>query len=114
MLLHEKELSTEYRVESIKPFVLCTLYLILYTFFLSSCNIINPAEQIPVYLQVNNFTLQTNPSTEGSTSSKFSDVWVTVDGATQGAYELQAGGASVSPKFPLLFSGTHTLHLSAG
>src|SRR5258706_10210629 len=71
-----------------------------------SCNIINPSEQIPSYLKVNSFILHTDTS-QGSSSSKFTDVWVTVDGLAQGAYEMPA-------KFPLLFSGTHTVHFRAG
>src|SRR6266481_1051492 len=85
-----------------KVFVVCGLW-----FVVASCNIINPAEPIPSYLQVDNITLHTDLSTQGSSSSKISDVWVTVDGLVQGIYELPA-------KFPLLFDGSHRVQLKGG
>src|ERR1051325_6642847 len=76
-------------------------------FAVAACNIINPAETVPSYLKVDSIALHADPNTEGSSTSKFTDVWVTVDGLVQGAYEMPA-------KFPLLFSGKHRIQLRAG
>ncbi len=71
-----------------------------------SCELINPAEQIPAYLQVDNVTLSTN-SGQGSASHKITDVWIDADNAAQGVYEI--------PKvFPLLNNGATYLIISAG
>jgi hypothetical protein len=74
---------------------------------LTSCEIINPAEDIPSYIHVDSFSVNTNTETQGSHSSNISDVWVTVDGKSLGAYELPA-------TLPVLASGNHQLLLSPG
>lgn len=74
---------------------------------LTSCNVINPAEDIPTYIQVNSITEYTNPEIQGSSSSNFSDVWVTVDNQFLNGYQL-------GRKIPLLYNGRHELTLRAG
>ncbi len=73
----------------------------------SACDLINPAEDIPAYIYVPSFELQTNAATEGSNSAKITDVWITVEGDFLGAYTLPA-------KIPVLKSGDTQLSLRAG
>lgn len=71
-----------------------------------SCELINPEEQIPAYLQIDNVTLTTGTG-QGSASHKITDVWIDADNTVQGVYEI--------PKvFPLLNDGATYLLISAG
>lgn len=71
-----------------------------------SCELINPPEQIPAYLQIDNVTLTTGTG-QGSASHKITDVWIDADNSAQGVYEI--------PKvFPLLNDGATYLLISAG
>ncbi|MCW3083982.1 MAG: hypothetical protein JWP12_1348 [Bacteroidetes bacterium] len=54
----------------------------------SACNLINPAEPIPAYIHIEKIGLTTNPSLEGSNSSKITDAWVYMDGNLVGCFEL--------------------------
>jgi len=74
---------------------------------LPSCEVINPEEGIPSYLQIDTITLSTNYLTEGSNSHKITDAWVYVDDQLVGAYELPA-------TIPVLKSGSHTIKVLAG
>ncbi|GJM32993.1 MAG: hypothetical protein DHS20C18_19940 [Saprospiraceae bacterium] len=73
----------------------------------AACDIINPAEEIPAFIYVPAFELQTDPATEGSNSSNITDVWVTSEGDFLGVYSLPA-------RIPLLKSGDTQLSLRAG
>jgi hypothetical protein len=71
-----------------------------------SCNIINPSEGIPSYLQVDTFTFSVVPG-QGTSSNKITDVWVFDENTLLGAYEI--------PKtFPVPDTGLTTMILSAG
>jgi len=72
----------------------------------SSCDLINPAEPVPAYLQVEPFTVQPS-ATYGSGASKITDVYVIVDNVSLGAYALPA-------TFPVLADGFHQVILSPG
>jgi hypothetical protein len=77
---------------------------------ISGCNIINPDEEAPSYIEVDKFTFDPQPGMQElgpSTSIKVKDVWVYVDDVFQGAYELPA-------RFPVLKTGAHSLILSPG
>jgi hypothetical protein len=81
-------------------------YLISFV-FLSSCNIINPPEQIPAYLKIDSFQLQiTNSSLQGSNSSNITDAWVFIDNNILGVYALPA-------ELPVLEVGQHSIRLAA-
>src|SRR5438067_12211826 len=84
-------------------FILPCMAIMLFT----SCEIINPSEDIPSYLHVESFSVTTNNETQGSNSSKITDVWVTVDGKALGTYELPA-------TLPVLATGSHDVILSPG
>lgn len=74
---------------------------------LTSCNLINPDEEIPAYIEVKGIKTTSNYSTQGSASGNIKDVWVFADGAYLGTYELPA-------KFPVLLSGKQKISFAAG
>ncbi|MCB0564191.1 MAG: hypothetical protein KDD01_07430 [Phaeodactylibacter sp.] len=74
---------------------------------LSSCDIINPEEDIPAYIYVPDIELQANSITEGSSSEKITEVWLSLDGGFLGAYSLPA-------LIPLLETGSREIILQAG
>lgn len=56
-----------------------------------SCNIINPDEPIPTYLQIDSFNLvSTDLNTHGSVTENITDAWVYVDNHNVGNFELPA------------------------
>lgn len=76
----------------------------------SSCNIINPDEDAPVYMKVDQFTFDPTPTlTEmgPSTSTKIKDIWVFVGNEPQGVYELPA-------YIPILAKGSQPVILLPG
>lgn len=74
----------------------------------SSCDIINPEEDIPAYVAVNNVEFNTNILTEGSSSNRITEVWMSVNGNFLGAYTLP------SPAIPILEAGETELAFQAG
>ena len=75
--------------------------------FAASCNIINPAEPTPAYLNIDSIFLATNPPLQGTNSNKIKDAWVYIDNNPIGVYEL-------GTTFPVLETGTHKLSYQAG
>jgi len=74
----------------------------------SACNMINPAEKIPTYIQIDSIqVIPTVPSVHGSTSHKITDVWVYYNLELLGAFELPA-------KVPVLADGKGQLQILAG
>ncbi|CAN5599140.1 hypothetical protein BH11BAC1_BH11BAC1_25950 [soil metagenome] len=73
----------------------------------SSCNLINPAEEIPAYIEVDSIGVYTDLLTQGSASSNIVDAWVTVDGEFLCGYNL-------GTKVPVLYNGIHTVTIRAG
>lgn len=77
-----------------KSFPLTCVFL-LYVIF-SSCNLLNPAEEIPAYIEIDSVYFFVNdPIKEGSASHKITDAWVYINNDLRGVYELPA-------KFPVL------------
>jgi len=77
---------------------------------LSSCNLINPEENAPGFIEVNDFVFNPTPTSiemGSSNSSRISDVWVYVDNKFLGAYELPA-------RFPVLKTGKQKILLTPG
>lgn len=58
--------------------------------FIQSCEIINPEEQLPAYVYIDNFTFTTSLDLQGYASSKLPDAWVYADNEFIGAFELPA------------------------
>lgn len=83
------------------------LYFLPCILLLNACEVINPPEDIPAYIEVDSIGVYTDQSTQGSASSKMSDVWVTVDGQFLCGYPLGS-------KIPVLFNGNHKVSLRGG
>ena len=54
-----------------------------------SCELINPIEEVPAYLEVEKFSFSTSVE-QGANSEKISDAWVFIDEVSLGIYELPA------------------------
>ena len=62
---------------------------ILVLLLLSSCSLLDPEEQLPAYLEINNFELTTSPA-QGESTAQITDAWVFVNDLSLGIYELPA------------------------
>jgi hypothetical protein len=84
-------------------------YLLLSVFLtITSCNVVNPAEEIPTYIQIDSVhVLPTLPGLHGSVTHKITDVWVYLNRELLGAYELPA-------KVPILLKELGQLQFVAG
>lgn len=80
---------------------------IAFASLMQACNLINPAEPTPAYIQIDTINLTTNLTTQGSASHKIVDAWVYVDNQALGAYEMPC-------KFPVLATGEHTIYIQGG
>jgi len=70
-----------------------TIFLFILVFLTSSytsCELINPEEQIPAFIRVDSISLSTNASTEGKPVQNFTDAWVYDNEKLVGIYELPA------------------------
>ncbi|MBS1764322.1 MAG: hypothetical protein JSS90_05060 [Bacteroidetes bacterium] len=85
---------------------LFVIYLLIIA-FASSCNLINPAEPTPSYLQIDTIMFTTDYATQGSASHKIRDAWIYLDNQLVGAYELPC-------KIPVLNSGEHMVSVRGG
>jgi len=58
-----------------------TIYNITFLFFiaLSSCNVINPEEKIPAYINIAAINLETDEATQGAATKNISDAWIYID-----------------------------------
>jgi hypothetical protein len=68
----------------------------------TSCEIINPDEEIPAYITIDKINLSSEPNAIG-----INDAWVYIDGNLQGVYELPA-------EFPVLEKGEREIKIYAG
>ncbi len=98
-----------------KLFLQSTKYIfsiLLLAFTISSCEIINPSEDIPFYLRIDSISfIDSTKSPVGPAKAgtqRIVDAWVYVDGIFVGTYELPT-------TFPVLAgAGSHTVRVSAG
>lgn len=72
-----------------------------------SCELINPTEEIPSYVEINSVKFTTNYSVEGSNLTDYPDCWVYVDNNYLGTYEMPV-------TFPVLEQGSHKISVRAG
>ena len=84
-------------------FVIFTIALFVQT----ACNIINPAEPIPFYIQVDSVTTTTDVATQGTNSNNITDLWIDVNTDRLGVFPLPVLA-------PVLSTGTSDVTLSAG
>lgn len=82
-------------------------WIVLLSLLTSSCELINPEEDIPSYVYIDHFTLVTNSGIQGSASTKITEAWLFLDGDFLGAYSLPA-------VVPLLAEGSHSIRLEPG
>ncbi len=68
---------------------------------------INPAEPIPSYIEIDKISISSNYATQGTNSADITDVWVYADNKYLGTFELPA-------KFPVLLEGEHEISFGAG
>lgn len=88
--------------------IVFTVGVLIIMFWLSGCNMVNPAEKVPTYFNIDTTTvLSTASATHGSTSHKITDVWVYYNFELLGAYELPA-------RIPVIAEGKGQLQLVAG
>lgn len=71
-----------------------------------SCNVINPAEDIPSYIYIDELEMVSQPGF-GSTSEKISEIWVYANAGFIGAYDLPAN-------IPVLSEGVTDMSFRAG
>lgn len=84
------------------------ILLLLGAFWWSSCNLINPEEQIPAYIYVEPFVMQANPDINaGSLDHRISHVFVYAGEEFLGIYALPA-------LIPVLLEGQQTVLLDPG
>lgn len=81
-------------------------YALLSTLALNSCNIINPDEQEPAYVQVESYSVQTSAS-QGTASDKLTEMWVQ---AGDNIVSISSVGAQV----PVLNQGPTKISVLAG
>ncbi len=74
----------------------------------SGCSTIDPPENIPSFISINEIDLQINNSNEGTNLHAITDAWVYLNGNLEGVYELPA------EKIPLHYSGNSDLKIYAG
>mgnify|MGYP000753315878 CR=1 FL=1 len=84
-------------------FIACCLLAVA----LPCCEVINPDEGIPSYIQIDTIQLSTDYTAEGTESHKITDAWVYVNDQLIGTYELPA-------TVPVLKSGSNKIVVYAG
>ncbi len=85
------------------------LYLSVFALVLlitAGCEIINPEEEIPAYIELKSIGVDTI-SGQGTSSSKITDVWVYTNGSYLGTFELPA-------RIPILSKGKNNITFGAG
>lgn len=83
------------------------IFVVLACGVLTGCRATYKDDEIPAYLHIKNFSIQTDYSTQGTNSSNITDVWVFVNDNIIGVFELPA-------TVPVLQEGSQKLSLLAG
>ena len=73
----------------------------------SSCEIINPEEEIPAYIEIDTFLFSTSSYAQGASTHKITDAWINVNGEFIGLYELPC-------KIPVIGNGPATFQIKPG
>jgi hypothetical protein len=88
--------------------VFSLFFCLIIAVFFNSCNIINPTEKTPYFLQIDSVQLQaTNYSQHGEVSKKITDVWVYANNNLLGGFELPA-------RIPILADSGAIIDIQAG
>lgn len=80
--------------------------IIIFLSFISGCEIINPPDPIPAYIQVDTITVSGN-SSQQSLIHEVQDVWIYVNGSVVGTYQVPFS-------VPVLPAGEHSVTLEPG
>ena len=84
------------------------LFLTFFVMVFQACNMVNPKESIPTYIQIDSVHLQsTVPAIHGTVSHKITDVWVYYERQLLGAFPLPA-------KVPVITDHNGQLQVIAG
>ena len=83
------------------------VFLFFLILIMSSCEKFSGDQTVPAYLSIDSIYLTTNYYSQGTTSQRITDAWVTVDNVFIGAFELPA-------KFPVLKTGNHKVKIWPG
>jgi hypothetical protein len=83
------------------------LLLLMPLLVFSSCEMINPDEEIPAYLTIDTILLSTQIHSQGPANHKITDAWITVNGDFIGVFELPC-------KVPVLASGEASIYVQPG
>ncbi len=113
--MYNKEQNTSFLFKKERPLIKIftqnkfTIFLIswIVTIFTVSCRKMEGGQTVPAYIKIDSVFINTFYPSQGSSSSKITDVWVYVDDMQMGVFELPA-------KFPLLFAGKHKLEIRPG
>jgi len=79
----------------------------IFSLFILGCSKSKIEAEIPSYLVVDSVFVNTNYSTQGTSSHKITDVWVYVNDDFMGAFEIPV-------RIPILKKGNHKITLKAG
>ncbi|MGE0561498.1 MAG: hypothetical protein AB7O47_06745 [Flavobacteriales bacterium] len=90
-------------MRNVKNYIL--VFVILFGF--NSCSKDELEATIPSYISIDKFTISTNYSTQGTSSSNITDAWVYIDNDLVGIFELPA-------KFPVLKEGNVKIDVYPG
>lgn len=91
---------------TLKQFSIPVLVCIGLGMTLTTCELINPEEQIPSFIQIDSFSLSTSAN-QGYPAHKLTDAWVYANEALVGVYELPA-------LVPILSEGPTDIRIEAG
>ncbi len=80
---------------------------LIFSFFITGCELINPPEEIPTYIYIDSIKLDILDPSEGSAAHKILDAWVFIDNNPVGIYELPIN-------FPVLNKGEVDILVQAG
>jgi len=83
--------------------ILAAFILVLF----SGCNLINPDEDVPVYVKIDSIIFETDVVHQGKNTHSITDVWIDLNGNRLGVFELPA-------IFPVLAEGNNDLYIFAG
>lgn len=88
-------------------FLQSTCIVLLLLISLHSCELINPEEDIPAYLQIDTIAFVADDFRQGTDRQQIVEIWVTVEGEFLGVYDLPA-------TVPVLQNGERKVSIRAG
>lgn len=91
----------------LNPLSTILIFSVVLLLSVTSCEIINPEEDLPAYIQIDTVIVNTNSLSVGSTTHRITDVWVSVGETFLGAFPLPA-------TIPVLDEGNRPLIVDAG